>query len=339
MGLAALAAAGMSSKSAAAEGVADGEDVPAWVDAEIAETKGRFDKWRKGRNCAVFVAITDLHSGIDDVAKYRHTAKHILYANRAAETLGADAVINLGDWGLEYPVKKHHDGQKLLDTVFEFHSRAKVPTLFATGNHDHYYRVFSNEYLGLRYPRFCKGAVFGASGDYGYLDLPEKKCRVFFLNSSSEFPRHYGFDGAQLDFFRKNLSETPKGWAAFVCTHYCVDILGSWLPIRPHFAGKSGDRFRRIMEEYVAGGGVLAANLTGDSHCDRTCSKDGGNIFISQGYGTIEEKLRPKDIVLEKFNPNTQMLAELVAIDADAREIKLFRIGAGGQSRDRGAKF
>ena len=93
------------------------------------------------------------------------------------------------------------------------------------------------------------------------------------------------------------------------------------------------------MEDYVAAGGRLAANLTGDSHFDRTFSKDGVNIFVSQGYGTIEEKDRPKDVKLEPFDPRKNMLAELVAIDADAREIKIFRIGAGRESRDRGAKF
>lgn len=331
IGIALAAAAVASAKNISAE-------LPSWVDSEIDAAKKRFDAWKNGRKCAVFVAITDLHSGIDDVARWRHTYKHILYANRAAERLGADAVINLGDWGLEYPVKREHNGEKLLDTVLDCHSRTKIPTLFCVGNHDHYRRIYSNEYLGRKFMPFCKAAVFGENGDYGFLDLPEKSCRVFFLNSSEQ-PLYYGFSQKQLEFFRKNLTETPDGWAAFVCTHYCVDILGSWLPIQPHFAGKSGDEFRKIMEDHVASGGRLAANLTGDSHFDRTFSKDGVNIFVSQGYGTIEEKDRPKDVKIEPLDLRKNMLAELVAIDADAREIKIFRIGAGRESRDRGAKF
>ena len=94
--------------------------MPDWVRKAVSDTGKRIDEWRKNRNCAMFIVITDLHSGIG--GKGRNTVEHIRYANFAAESYGADAVVNLGDCGFEYPLKREDDGMLLLDTLLKYHS-------------------------------------------------------------------------------------------------------------------------------------------------------------------------------------------------------------------------
>ncbi len=196
--------------------------IPTWVDVEIDKAKQRIDAWRKNRNCALFVFITDLHSGINGVGSDK--TEHVRYANRAAEKFGANAILNLGDWGLEFPVKREHDGEALFNTILKKHFETKVPTYFCVGNHDHYYARYSSAFLGWKY--LHKNATLSKDGDYGYVDFPKQKCRMFFLNSSDE--AYYGMGDAQIEFLKEALAKIPKDFAAVIFTHYCADELGAW---------------------------------------------------------------------------------------------------------------
>ncbi len=312
----------------------DSGPVPDWVRKAVSDTGKRIDEWRKNRNCAMFIVITDLHSGIG--GKGRNTVEHIRYANFAAESYGADAVVNLGDCGFEYPLKREDDGMLLLDTLLKYHSETKIPTLYCVGNHDHYRGRFSSEFLGWRFSPLCKDAVRSPGGDYGYLNLSKRKCRAFFLNSSDG--AYYGFSDKQLEFLRSNLKKMPKDWSAVIFNHYCFDDLGNWETVpTPKYV--NGKEFVKIMDDFVSEGGKLAGNIVGDSHFDRTFKRGGVNFFITQGYGGILKKDRPSDVDIIDFDCNSQMLAEAVLIDSKARQLKFFRIGAGGEKKDRSAAF
>ena len=101
----------------------------------------------------------------------------------------------------------------------------------------------------------------------------------------------------------------------------------------------NGKEFVKIMDDFVSEGGKLAGNIVGDSHFDRTFKRGGVNFFITQGYGGILKKDRPSDVDIIDFDCNSQMLAEAVLIDSKARQLKFFRIGAGGEKKDRSAAF
>ncbi len=307
--------------------------IPNWVNEEIEKARLRVEAWRKHRNCATFAFITDLHSGILNTG-YDKT-DYILYLNKVAEELKVDAVLNLGDWGFEFPIKKEHDGMALLKKILENHAQTKIPTFFCIGNHDHYYKRFSNEFLGWQFPK-QKNAVYSPSCDYGYADFPEKECRIFFLNSSDSY--YYGISNKQIDFLKSNLGSMPKNWTALVFDHYCFDILGQWVgyPMKPQHNELN---YRKILKEFVDAGGKLAGNITGDSHFDRTFNREGVNFFISQGYGGIAPKHRPSDVDILPIDYKKQMLVEVVMVDSKNREIKFVRVGVGGESRDRLAKF
>ncbi len=307
--------------------------IPSWVYDEIKKAKPRIDAWRKNRNCTTFVFITDLHSGI--AGRGTDYTDHILYANKIAEGVASDAIFNLGDWGFEFPVRKEDDGMLLLNKTLEKHSQTKIPTFFCIGNHDHYYRRFSNEFLGWQFPKF-DNATYSPSFDYGYVDFPEKKCRTFFLNSSDG--AHYGMGNKQIDFLKSNLDSMPKSWAAVIFIHHCFDEFGE-LAGATYKTQYNEKKFRKVMKDFVDGGGKLAGNITGDSHFDRTFNKEGVNFFISQGYKACSKPRRPEDSFGVPVDMTSQTIAEVVMVDAENREIKFVRVGAGGEERDRFAKF
>ncbi len=95
----------------------------------------------------------------------------------------------------------------------------------------------------------------------------------------------------------------------------------------------------KTMADFVTNGGKLAGNIVGDSHFDRTFKTDGVNMFISQGYGGVSANCKPHGVEFERFDYKKMMLAEVVLIDAENREIKFVRVGAGGENKDRLAKF
>ncbi len=309
------------------------KDIPSWVFDEIEKARPRVDAWRKGRKCATFAVITDLHSGIGN--RGTDFTDHILYANKIAEGLNADAILNLGDWGFEFPVRKEDDGMALLKTTLTKHAQTKIPTFFCIGNHDHYYKRFSNDFLGWYFPKFdC--AVYSPSYDYGYVDYPEKECRMFFLNSSDGTA--YGMGNKQIDFLKDKLESMPKSWTALVFTHRCFDELGE-LAGNKHRILYNEKKFRKTMIDFIDSGGKLAGNVTGDSHFDRTFNSEGINFFISQGRRACSKPRRPQGSIGVEFDPKTQTLVEIIMVDSKNREIKFVRVGAGGEARDRHAKF
>lgn len=79
----------------------------------------------------------------------------------------------------------------------------------------------------------------------------------------------------------------------------------------------------------------LIGNLCGDSHFDNSNNNDGINFVISQGCGGVSEENRPEGCVYTQFDKATGMLVDVVAVKPSENKFKLFRIGAGGESRDR----
>ena len=85
----------------------------------------------------------------------------------------------------------------------------------------------------------------------------------------------------------------------------------------------------------------FAGCFFGDSHYDNHLLENGVHYTITQGYGGVGDKDFPKDngAVKTPFNSGSQMLVDLVAFKPATRELKVFRIGAGGPARDRGYSY
>ena len=134
--------------------------------------------------------------------------------------------------------------------------------------------------------------------------------------------------------------------------HFCIRTeIGYWKTFRTTSA-KRQDVAIRILEDFVAhrageAEGVkwnfaslretaFAGCFFGDSHFDNYVKTNGVDYSISQGYGTVSPKEIENGGVYTPFSRVKQMLVDLVAVKPAKREVRIFRVGAGGEVRDRG---
>jgi hypothetical protein len=195
--------------------------------------------------------------------------------------------------------------------------------------------------------------VTGPSEDYGCYDVPGKKCRVFFLNTSDSSEAGYSLE--QLQFLADHL-RVPPDTCAVVMGHKCIHpTIGKWKGDKPGTI-KNGDLCIKMLAAFRAGakgdqqgvrwdftgnkGTSLAGCLSGDSHFNSQAICNDINFIITQGYGTVSAKDLPEGVDYVTSVDRTQtMLVDVVAVKPAKREMKFFRVGAGGPERDRAFKF
>lgn len=318
---------------------------PEWVNWEMGLTYERFKKCNRSNNAIVFPVITDLHSIFNDKNTaepgLRNSMNHIRYIHGIAEKFNCDFIADLGDIGLELPETSSREAAKrLVEQYAGIQAESQLPTLQCMGNHDHNRGSISNAEFGDAFNKKCAKRghkiIFGKNASYGYYDVPNKKCRVFFLNTSDNI--YYGFSEEQLRFFDENTS-LDSTWTVIVLTHLCVDPIGRWLNDEPLsdtlFDQASMFAFLEIIKRNKNITGVFA----GDSHFDHFIKRDDINFFITQGYGGVDLKKMPAGAQFNFFDTMTNMLVDLVVIEPVKREIKLLRLGAGGENCDRCSTF
>ncbi len=342
--------------------------VPEWVDHQIGEARARYESWRGGDEAVVFPLVTDIHAArplFSLPPDFRDTKFHVLFAQRAALAFKADFFAELGDIGFDRDLKwkpsKKEDALLRLESQRNLYKDFPLPVLFCMGNHDcgrAYGEVFSelrlsaNEYGGMfNGATKQKGAslVTGPNEDFGYFDVPGKKCRVFFLNTSDS--GEVGFSAEQMAFLAEGL-KAPPDVCAVILAHKCIHpTIGKWNGGRPGTI-KNGSLCMAMLSDFVKGskggeGGVrwdftgsrgasLAGCLFGDSHFNDQAVSNGVNFVITQGYGTVSAKDLPAGVgYVTPVDRTKTMLVDMVAVKPAKREMKLFRIGAGGPPCDR----
>lgn len=344
--------------------------VPAWAKREIATTLARYWAWRGEDETVAFPIVTDVHSKTTDLPKdfsFGDAKMHVFLAQHAADEADADFLADLGDIDLDLgvPVDKKwpptfrfctpEEMMKRVETQQRLYRDWLRPTLFALGNHDHSKSRFSSAQFGAAFNRGITAVhghkvTLGEDGSYGFYDIPGKKTRAIFLNSSDE--GYYGYSLKQLAFFVRALESLPDGYTALMLQHFCIRTeIGYWKTFRTTSA-KRQDVAIRILEDFVAhrageAEGVkwnfaslretaFAGCFFGDSHFDNYVKTNGVDYSISQGYGTVSPKEIENGGVYTPFSRVKQMLVDLVAVKPAKREVRIFRVGAGGEVRDRG---
>jgi hypothetical protein len=348
------------------------EPIPDWASAQIETTLARFKAWKGNDEVVVFPMIADLHSethrnatinGSPEKIDWSDSKNHVYIAQQAAVRFGADFMIDLGDIGIDryddYTPSSPEDLYWRLAAQLKLYQNfTTVPAFFCVGNHDHGSDRFfiSDRVFGETFnlPTLRRGIPIktGPNFDYGFYDLSEKKTRVFFLNSSDE--AYYGFSRAQLQFLADNL-RLPPGWTAVICQHFCVDrSIGVWLKAS-HIRANRGEIWTAILLSFLHNESGEADNvvwdftrnndcrlagcLTGDSHYDNQGTVKGINFVITQGFGDVLEENMPEGAVNTKFDRAYKTLIDVAAIKPSKREMRIFRIGAGGAERDRNFSF
>ena len=315
-----------------------------------------FQAWKQQDQCVVFPVITDLHSNwtVSDPrnSQKRVTVKHLELLFLAAEAVQADFAADLGDEGFEVPLKTEAEGTRLLDYMNSGCSQKTVPFIHCIGNHDMFFDRLDGAFWGGWLAGINEGKPgFGIErdGGYGCLDIPGKECRVLFLNTSDN-PDRAGFSEKQLTYLRDRLMSLPSGLTAVVLTHICPLNSARWrnYPVRDTVF--RFPELTSLLTEFVRVGGKLAGVFSGDSHFDYFDSLDGVNYFVTQGCGGIgPNELPPQARVYHQyseqmgrcdtFDSTEHCLIDLVAVKTEKREVRIFRLGAGGFYFHRGAKF
>ena len=373
-GLAGLAAAPMAAApTVVPEPLLRRVRIPDWARREIDAALTRYRRWRGDDLTVAFPYVTDLHSkrpalpnGLDD---FSDSKMHVFLAQLAADEADADFLADLGDieldlsrvvsppgkWPPDFQPGALADVRARLATHAELYRHWGRPVLFALGNHDHANRRISSREFGQALNVGVTQAqghptVLSPDGDHGYLDLPAKRVRVIFLNSSDE--GYYGYSLSQLRFLAGALSSLADGWTALLLQHFCIRTdIGHWTSF-PDTKARRQETAIAILEAFVARGRGEAEGLRwdfsglrdqafagcffGDSHFDHHLSEHGVAYTISQGYGTIRDQDLIPGAVRTRFECRTQMLVDLVAVKPARRQVRVFRIGAGGEARDRG---
>ena len=315
---------------------------------ELQKLKAKIRKWCGKDLCAVFPYITDLHSALETIdplnSQKRETLSDILLLNRAAEELDADFCADLGDVGIDVPVKTPEELEVLATRCLEYHKSGTVrPVLFACGNHD-VKKGYTPEYWGKEFRKInagCSGITYAsAGGEYGFYDLPGKNLRVFWLNCSA-VPGHYTFE--QCDFVEKHLSDLASGWCAAIIQHVCLHDAGRWQGTRP--TPEVFVRLHNICAGFISRGGAFAGFFTGDSHFNTFAVSDKVSYYVSQGYGGISPAESPAHAKrsgvispelgwADSFDSGVDCLIDVVAVNTTRRKAAVFRLGAGGEVFD-----
>lgn len=350
--------------------------IPKWVDDQIEATYARFLAWEGKDQTVVFPLVTDVHAARPDFSSspdFRDTKYHILFVQRAAKKFGADFMADLGDIGFDRDIKwnpsKKSDAEGRLAAQRAIYGQSDLPVLFCKGNHDSG-RANGTGFSELRLTSAEYGSMFngmmkkrgvplvtGPNNDYGYYDLPGKKCRVFFLNTSDS--GEYGLSDQQMNFLAKGL-QVSENTTVVLLQHICMHpIIGRW---RNGFPGRMFTNqalCMKILTDFVDNqkglsgdvhwdftrnkGTALAGSISGDSHFDAQDRVFGVNYITTQGYGTVAFSNVPENAVYlapsGKDARNLSMCVDVVAIKPGKREMMFFRIGIGDKNRDRSFKF
>jgi hypothetical protein len=347
-------------------------EIPTWVDRQIDEAYARFAGWRGTDVVVVFPLVTDIHAARPRFANppdFRDTKYHVLFAQRAALKFKADLFAELGDIGFDRDLKwkpsLKDDARQRLESQQDLYRDFPLPVLFCMGNHDSG-RANGTSFSELRlspkdYGRMFNGMIkrrgtaliTGPNEDYGYYDVPGKRCRVFFLNTS-EF-HEAGYTPEQMQFLADHLQMPPRS-CAVILGHRCIQpTIGKWKSSAPGTI-RNGDLCIKILADFVQGSqgqmrnvrwdfrgnqaATLAGCISGDSHFNNQAIDRGVHFVITQGYGTVSAKELPENVdYVTPVDRTRTMLVDIVALKPARREMKFFRIGAGGPARDRAFKF
>jgi len=343
--------------SSAVERVAMGQDMtrdglPDWANAQIDEAVARFRAWKGCDEVVAFTFITDIHSHETELISppsFDNSRYHTLFTFAAADRAGCDFLVDGGDH--DYEMGKMAPGipiRRMTATEAMYRGYVKRPVLFCLGNHDH------GPYLGKGVPRPISSSlfgdtfnglaakngfrlVFGTNRSWGYYDVPDKRFRAIFCNTSDE--GYYGLSADQIGFVREALATLPAEHTVGVFGHFCVfDEIGHWKQHPDTAKGKQA--FMGVLEDFVRRRpNTLIGYFCGDSHFDNELEYHGVNWTISQGYGGVGRYDKPWGARFLRFDRAKTMNFELVGVKPSVGEFRVFRVGNGGAACDRSCVY
>ena len=313
-----------------------------FVKPQVNESYERFARWKGSDETLVFPILTDVHTA------NRFSFLHIGYAAQAARKFKADFMINLGDIGLNaYPATVDSEYARfILDNTLEQMKKYDGMWLYSPGNHDwdagegdYFTEQYLSDFFQKPWEKKAGGNLHLVPGKtYCWYDIPEKNFRIILLNSCGTRTlegHYYFFDDPQLEWLQNLLGSTPKEMNVLVMSHYMPHKQGRWTTSpAADYTLVQNEKLMDILSAYKAGGGTLVGMITGDSHTNDYMLYNGVNYYISQGYGWVTPEAMMPGSKHAFFDYLETLCIDVVAVKPATREVKSFRIGAGGQEYD-----
>ena len=294
-------------------------------ESEITRLRQRLGAVRESGDTVLFL-LTDTHYTVN--GGWEETARNL---KAAAAVCAPDGAVHLGDFTdglLPGEQTKQYSG-RILEDLREAAGKVYV----CLGNHDSNFSQVNPE----PFERDEAAAWYlGRTCPYYYEDLPEKKLRMFFLESfdhrRQEIYDGYGFSEEECAWLAENLEGTPEGYGVLIFSH---------VPLLPEMHRWSEGILRseevlQILETFQEKRSSILAFIHGHNHADQIMRTRAFPI-ISIGCSKLESfpEMKPEGAVCyeRKRGAVTQDLWDVLRISRDKSRLDFIRFGAGEDRR------
>jgi len=342
-------------KAASGTALTSGEDeIPSFVMEQAAETFQRYEEWRQGEDTLLFPILTDVHT------QDKETWRHIGWMVETDKIFHYDFMANLGDIGLN--LGSPHNSQSLSDDVVNKIQgqmlRYDGMFIYVAGNHDWdggEGRHFTSKYLSDTFQRPWMNRGKGnyhivENKVYGYYDIPEKNVRVIILNSqgTETIGEYYTYGNEQLEWLINLLGQTTPQMNVLLFSHYMPHWIGRWTSVenvvRPtceimlhvlqDFAERKQGSEQGVTWDFTQAQGTLVGLFCGDSHVNLQVKDHGVNYYITQGLGPTSASDLLYGQKRATYDYRETLCCDVIALRLKDKQVKSFRIGAGGTRMD-----
>ena len=340
-------------------GISSAQTVPDFVIPQARETFMRYINWKSGEEVLVFPILTDVHCGWG--SDRSETYRHFGYMTTTDRLFGYDFMANLGDIGLN--AGEAHNSSEAADKMV-MQTREQMGLfpgvwIYTPGNHDwdggagrHFNSQFLSDAFQKPSERYSQGNLHIVEGKtYGYYDIPGKHVRIIFLNSEGTETlgeNYYTFDNEQLEWLTGILKNTSEGTDIVMLSHYMPHPIGRWMSVkdakRPtcevlchllaDFANRRKGGELGLEWNFKRSKGRLVGLFCGDTHCNQHIKDDGVNYYITQGLGFVDPKQMLPGQTHIDFDLNASLCFDVIAIKLKSKQVRSFRVGAGGKDYD-----
>jgi len=353
----------------------DGIQLPDWAVKAIRDGVSRYEAWKGNDEVVAFPLITDIHSHTPGfnirMPNWNDAKSHVIFQRAIAHATGSDFISNLGDMDFDVAIggvrkPEWPEVQAVIDGFVKVYEKESLPVLFSMGNHDHAKGRYTSRQFGDTFNRGVNASkrhkiVLSECGSWGYYDIPAKKFRAIFLNTSDE--GYAGYSREQLQFLADSFATTPEGWHAIVLQHIQTPgVMGRWrrslaeatsvnreaifMQIVDDFAHHRGGlvqgwgksmifgEFDKIKWDFANTKSCFAGAFFGHTHLEMHLAIDRVHWTTRPGYGTVPADcpaMGARDPKRElRFNQGKDMMIDLVAIKPAKGLVHVFRFGCGG---------
>lgn len=349
--------------------------IPTTIKEEIGLVFKRFSSWNAGKDKLVFPVFSDIHAGqsLEKLRQLKNLIDNFsqfgfdFYANLG--DIGIDVAYEINGLDKSYELLNYiADVSNTANAPVLFVNGNHETTVRELPTN------VRKEYLNKPQERRWNGLKYVENGNNGtYLNI-EKGLKVIMLDNysmsnteESSYLTYEGIDKDQLSWFINELTKA-KDIENIVVLEHCFPLYkGNW----KHKKEESGQTiyedpaandnycpsrasirntiiafnkrqagtdsiYSDVSYDFTNATGTICGLFCGHSHFDVQHQEDGLLLVGHQSMGELNlENEMPSWGIYSEFNKLTETLIDIVSICPSARQIKIFRVGAGGEERDR----